>query len=65
MFYGHTHWNEFNLHFNKDRHPFAISYLVGGTTPETEKNPSFNIYTLDGQHAETSHVSLTTVPLVP
>jgi len=60
MYLGHTHYDDFKLLFdaeNKTR-AFGINYVVGGTTPESEKNPSYRIYTVDGDHEKSTHMVL-------
>ena len=61
MFFGHNHWDEFQLFFDRTEpdklRPYAVAYVSPSITPYEKPNPAYRIYYLDGEHPDTTYVS--------
>ncbi|XP_076032765.1 sphingomyelin phosphodiesterase-like [Oratosquilla oratoria] len=56
QFYGHSHLDEFRVHYDVDNplHPIGIEYITPNNGPFRDLNPSYRIFTIDGDHPETT-----------
>lgn len=59
QFFGHTHFDEFELFY--DRNDLSrvtnIAYVGPSVTPYYDLNPGYRIYYIDGDHTATTRVS--------
>lgn len=58
QFYGHTHNEEFKVYYDAvDRtRPINVAFIAGSLTSFTDLNPSYRVYTVDGQGPTSSWV---------
>ncbi|XP_064099759.1 sphingomyelin phosphodiesterase-like isoform X2 [Macrobrachium nipponense] len=57
QFFGHTHNDEFEV-FHDGERPFGVAYVAPSQTPWTGLNPSYRIYTVDGERPDTTRMVL-------
>ncbi|XP_034251961.1 sphingomyelin phosphodiesterase-like isoform X1 [Thrips palmi] len=59
LFFGHNHWDEFQLFFDRavpDKlRPYAVAYVSPSVTPYEKPNPAYRIYYVDGEHPDTTY----------
>lgn len=59
QFYGHTHFDEMMVFYDDDyTRAINVAYIGSSTTPYSLMNPSYKIYTADGNHNETTRMIL-------
>uniref|UniRef100_T1JMX9 Uncharacterized protein n=1 Tax=Strigamia maritima TaxID=126957 RepID=T1JMX9_STRMM len=59
QFYGHTHFDEVMLFYNEENErPTNIAYIGASTTPYTNLNPAYKIFTADGERANSTRAIL-------
>lgn len=58
QFFGHTHYDEFELFYDTDdlRRALSIAYICPSVSPYYQLNPGYRIYYVDGDHMETTRV---------
>ncbi|XP_046336080.2 sphingomyelin phosphodiesterase-like [Haliotis rufescens] len=56
QFYGHTHKDQFEVFYDDVNftRPTSIGYVMGGVTTRGDMNPSYRIYTMDGNYKTSS-----------
>jgi len=56
QFYGHTHYDEFRLHYKKsNRSEAAVASWIGvSLTPYWDVNPGYKLFTVDGARGANS-----------
>ncbi|MCL4137566.1 UNVERIFIED_CONTAM: hypothetical protein GTU68_006698 [Idotea baltica] len=61
QFYGHSHLDEFRIHYDvkNPEIPIGVEYITPNNGPFTNLNPSYRIYYVDGDHPETTRVRAT------
>ena len=59
QFYGHTHNDEFKVFYDRETNarPINIAYVSPSVTTWKNMNPSYRIFTIDGDYEGSSHVS--------
>ncbi|XP_068231172.1 sphingomyelin phosphodiesterase-like [Palaemon carinicauda] len=57
QFFGHTHYDEFEVFHDGDR-PIGVAYVAPSQTPWYDLNPAYRIYTIDGERPETTRMVL-------
>ncbi|XP_064100938.1 sphingomyelin phosphodiesterase-like [Macrobrachium nipponense] len=57
QFFGHTHYDEFEVFHDGDR-PMGVAYIAPSQTPYYFLNPAYRIYTIDGERPETTWMVL-------
>ncbi|XP_064099686.1 sphingomyelin phosphodiesterase-like isoform X1 [Macrobrachium nipponense] len=57
QFFGHTHYDEFEVFHDGDR-PIGVAYVAPSQTPWYYLNPAYRIYTIDGERPETTRMVL-------
>lgn len=58
-FYGHTHFDELMLFYDhEEARPTTVAYIGSSTTPYSNVNPSYKIYTADGDRPESTRLVL-------
>lgn len=59
QFFGHTHYDEFQLFYDIADlgRALSIAYIGPSVTPYSELNPGYRIYYVDGDHPKTTRVS--------
>ncbi|KAE8749617.1 hypothetical protein FOCC_FOCC003605 [Frankliniella occidentalis] len=59
LFFGHNHWDEFQLFFdrtNPDKlRPYAVAYVSPSVTPYEKPNPAYRVYYLDGERPDSTY----------
>lgn len=65
QFYGHTHFDEFQIFFMDDpkdgvmkKKAINMAYLAPSETPHDGLNPAYRIYTIDGDHQDSTNLVL-------
>ncbi|XP_072029445.1 sphingomyelin phosphodiesterase-like [Amphiura filiformis] len=60
QFFGHTHKDEFELFYDVDtlKRPTNVVYVGGSVTTYSQINPSYRVYTVDGNYSGSSWVVL-------
>lgn len=60
QFFGHTHFDEFEVFYDKEDMGRAISiaYVGPSVTPYNDLNPGYRIYYVDGDHEQSTRVIL-------
>jgi hypothetical protein len=59
QFYGHTHFDQFNIFYDSGSpagRPTAFEFIAPSLTTYSAVNPSYRMYTVDGDHAGTTWV---------
>lgn len=58
QFFGHTHFDEFELFYDTENLGRAVSvaYIGPSVTPYVNLNPGYRIYYIDGDHDHTTRV---------
>nr|XP_053648270.1 sphingomyelin phosphodiesterase-like [Cherax quadricarinatus] len=56
QFYGHTHYDEFEVFHDGDR-PAGVAYIAPSQTPWYGLNPAYRIYYVDGDRQNSTRVS--------
>lgn len=58
QFFGHTHFDEFEVFYDMDDMGRAISiaYVGPSVTPYYDLNPGYRIYYVDGDHEKSTRV---------
>ncbi|XP_071541344.1 sphingomyelin phosphodiesterase-like [Panulirus ornatus] len=56
QFYGHSHMDEFRVHYDVDTpsKPIGVQYITPNNGPFHDLNPSYRIFYIDGDHPETT-----------
>ncbi|XP_069958406.1 sphingomyelin phosphodiesterase [Cherax quadricarinatus] len=56
QFYGHSHMDEFRLHYdvNSPQKPIGVQYITPNNGPFNNLNPSFRLFYIDGDYPETT-----------
>jgi sphingomyelin phosphodiesterase len=57
QFYGHTHFDQFNIFYDSGApsgRPTAFEFIAPSLTTYSAVNPSYRMYTIDGDHAGTT-----------
>ena len=59
QFFGHTHYDEFELFYDTENlgRAVSIAYIGPSVTPYADLNPGYRIYYVDGDHEDTTRVS--------
>ena len=59
QFFGHTHYDEFELFYDVADlgRALSIAYVGPSVTPYYELNPGYRIYYVDGDHPKTTRVT--------
>lgn len=59
QFFGHTHYDEFELFYDMKElgRPISVAYVGPSVTPYFDLNPGYRIYYVDGDHKQTTRVS--------
>ncbi|CAG0912348.1 unnamed protein product [Notodromas monacha] len=47
QFYGHTHYDDVQIFYDKDSQPFNVAYVGPSVTPFVGINPAYRVYTMD------------------
>ncbi|CAF4684401.1 unnamed protein product [Rotaria socialis] len=57
QFYGHTHYDEFNMFYDEvdSNRPVSMAYITPSLSPRPFSNPSYRIYTMDGNYSGSSY----------
>ncbi|CAF1250243.1 unnamed protein product [Rotaria sordida] len=57
QFYGHTHYDEFNMFYDEidPTRPVSMAYITPSLSPRPFSNPSYRIYTMDGNYSGSSY----------
>ncbi|CAL4139124.1 unnamed protein product, partial [Meganyctiphanes norvegica] len=60
QFYGHSHFDEFRLHYDTDATdiPVGVEYITPNNGPFNHLNPAYRIFYVDGEHDNSSRVAL-------
>lgn len=58
QFFGHTHYDEFEVFYDTSDHKRAVSiaYIGPSVTPYQDVNPGYRIYYVDGDHPKTTRM---------
>lgn len=59
QFYGHTHWEEYKVFYDAVdiSRPVNVAFVGGSLTSYVNLNPSYRVYTIDGNRPNSSYVS--------
>ena len=59
QFYGHTHNEQYRLFYDSVdvERPTNVAYISGSVTPSGKRNPSYRVYTIDGQRPGSTYVN--------
>jgi sphingomyelin phosphodiesterase len=59
QFFGHTHYDEFQIFYDTSDlgRALSIAYVGPSVSPYYDLNPGYRIYYVDGDHAKTTRVS--------
>ena len=51
QFYGHTHKEEFKVYYDAEdsSRPVNVAFIAGSLTSFTDLNPSYRVYTINGE----------------
>ncbi|CAF1200687.1 unnamed protein product [Rotaria sordida] len=57
QFYDHTHYDEFNMFYDEidPTRPVSMAYVTPSLSPRPFSNPSYRIYTMDGNYSGSSY----------
>jgi sphingomyelin phosphodiesterase len=60
QFYGHTHYDEFEIFYdtNDFKRAINVGYIAPSITPWENVNPAYRLYYVDGDHRKTTRVSV-------
>lgn len=64
QFYGHSHMDEFRIHYGPGpdgsgrKRPVGVQYITPNNGPYHNLNPSYRVYYIDGDHPHTTRVRL-------
>lgn len=64
QFFGHTHYDEFQIFYDTSDlgRALSIAYIGPSVSPYYDLNPGYRIYYIDGDHAKTTRVHKITLP---
>lgn len=56
QFYGHSHLDEFRVHYDVDNltKPIGVQYITPNNGPFVDLNPSYRVFYVDGDHPDTT-----------
>jgi sphingomyelin phosphodiesterase len=54
QFFGHTHFDEVRVYYDEKKAPVGVGYLGASVTPFEHVNPSYSVYTVDGDQGVVS-----------
>ena len=59
QFFGHTHYDEFELFYDTTDlgRALSVAYIGPSVSPYYDLNPGYRIYYVDGDHSKTTRVS--------
>lgn len=57
QFYGHTHYDEFEVFHDATGRPCGVAYISPSQTPWYDLNPAYRVYYIDGDREDTTRVS--------
>ncbi|KAA0184609.1 hypothetical protein HAZT_HAZT002047 [Hyalella azteca] len=59
QFYGHSHMTEVLLNYdvNDPKRPVGVQYLTPSNTPYRRLNPSYTLFYVDGNHADSTRIN--------
>ncbi|CAJ0587664.1 unnamed protein product, partial [Mesorhabditis spiculigera] len=61
QFYGHTHVDQFEIYYDQadfKKRPVGVNLITPSLTTNTNNNPAYRIYTIDGDYAGSSYTVL-------
>ncbi|KAK3858597.1 hypothetical protein Pcinc_035220, partial [Petrolisthes cinctipes] len=58
QFYGHTHYDEFEIFHDNTGRPCGVAYISPSQTPWFDLNPAYRIYYIDGDRQDTTRLVL-------
>lgn len=64
QFFGHTHYDEFQIFYDTSDlgRALSIAYIGPSVSPYYDLNPGYRIYYVDGDHSKTTRVSKIMLP---
>lgn len=60
QFFGHTHFDEYEVFYDSEqlKRPVSVGYIAPSITTWIDVNPAYRIYYVDGDHQQTTRVSI-------
>lgn len=61
QFFGHTHKEQFKISYDVEgveANPINVAFVGGSITTYSNLNPSYRVYTVDGQRQDSTFVSI-------